>query len=405
MRNHRTNSYLDGDTALFLFPFNYCEPGDLTEKFLSSKGLYLSSSASLRLQLFPAVEACQKLGLKIKVLSLRSEKPAQLDLLGTPKVCFIGKVASDKPFLSRIVMANLAAIARLKRRKVPIIVVYSDNWCEASEWPNPNGNDEWSDSRKEWLLSSQSFYRDLLYLADLVVAPCLKAYELAKPWFSKNGLGCVIEDPLQVKKQPFLENDLSNECKLIWFGHFSNIRFLLDLLPSIVRQCTISNRYELTILSGTDAFLEVQTLMNSLNFSKTWSLRFRDWFNNEDWDPSFLEQQLSRSHISIVPSDINNLRKIGVSHNRVSDSLQCGCIVVASPMPSYTELSRVVLVGDNLPKLINYATSNYAKLTQQFDLYRNEELSRFQPLTNRLKWEKCIINILNLEKNIKERSN
>ena len=112
------------------------------------------------------------------------------------------------------------------------------------------------------------------------------------------------------------------------------------------------------------------------------------------WDasdqPSQLEQELLRAHMVVIPSDPIDPFKIGASHNRIIDSIRSGCLVAASPLPSYIELSKLALLGNDLPYLISVAYLQYNRLSLKYSRYRDSLLSRFSPEVNQEKWQRFV---------------
>ena len=102
--------------------------------------------------------------------------------------------------------------------------------------------------------------------------------------------------------------------------------------------------------------------------------------------PSQLNRALGQAHLTLIPSDTKNIWKVGVSHNRLVDSIQGGCIAVASAMQSYQELSQISLVGENFPLMINASISQYDRLSRKYHALRDTQLSRFMPSQIEYSW-------------------
>ena len=354
-----------GGKALFL-SHSLSPCGDVTKETLE-KGSFL---ASVRLQLAPACYASHHLGLQPQVLALRSEQPDQLQLLGNPKLCIVGKLSHpDIAFQHRIAMANLAAIARLSRKGVPIGVIYSDNLADQE---SPIG----------------IFYRDLISFAKVVICPSESMLSYVRRWMKPFQHHTVIEDPVQVSRRSFQTLDLSKHCRVIWFGHSSNLSYLLRELPGLMSKCDVAAGYELTVLSDPAACDRVKFLMANHSKQRPWSLRIVPW--QVDRQPTQLEYELDRAHIALIPSDHKDPRKAAVSHNRLVDALQAGCIVVASPVQSYKELAKVALIGNNLPTLVDAAVADYQRLSHKYSHLRAEWLQRFEEASNSRRWQKCL---------------
>ena len=115
-----------------------------------------------------------------------------------------------------------------------------------------------------------------------------------------------------------------------------------------------------------------------------WNIRLVPW--RIDLQPHQLENEISRAHVSLIPSNPNDLKKTGVSHNRLVDSVRGGCITLASPMESYKEISKAALLGDRISLLLNYAEQNYNELIQVLLSNRDEKLQKFSPEMNNKNW-------------------
>ncbi len=365
---------------------NATEPGEVTKELRGEQGDFFGHSASLRLQLFQASEACITLGLKPYALSLSSKKPDQLNLVGIPNVCIIGKLVTHQEMNYAVQMANLAAISRLKLNRIPIIVTYSDNWCDALKTWNLDPNDT---NLIQTIASIQLFYRELLSIADSVILPSNAIADLASRWVNNKSNIKVIEDPTQVSRRQYRHLDSESECRILWFGHPSNVKFLLDQVPSILKACKAAPSFELSILSSDYSCRRVLSLFNRLSPAKPWKLRLVNW-NTESWDSTQLEFELARAHIVIIPSDLDNPRKSCAGHNRVVDSIQSGCLVIATPLQSYKELSQCTLLGDDFPALIDECVVNYNTLRKNYVVVRDQLLFPFSKAVNIKKWRDVI---------------
>ena len=103
---------------------------------------------SMRLQIKPAIEAAKQLGFKVRRLSLNDSNC--LDKIGNPCLCIIGKLTSNPEKQNSFCVSNLASIVRLKRKGIPIILIYSDDWCSCK--------------RNKLELDRSNLYKDLFYL-------------------------------------------------------------------------------------------------------------------------------------------------------------------------------------------------------------------------------------------------
>lgn len=339
--------------------------GDFTDQFFSGK----SSHASTRLQILPAIDAARQLGYSPRVISLAGDS-GFLNHFDQPAVCVLSKMTANcTDDQNRVIANSLALTARMKSRGVYVVLLYCDHHAISS---TPVG----------------FLYKDLLRLADLVVCPSSKMAEFATVFRPNGSPVRIVEDICVTKKQSFLGLSQASPCRLLWFGNDINVSFLIDILPSILARCVAHPGFELTVMGRESTLAKVRSLVGKLQSKRPWEFRFILW--DPCQQPIQLENELARAHVVLVPSDPKNIWKLGVSHNRLVDGVQGGCIVIASPMPSYVELSRISLVGDNFASMIDAAISQYPRLSQKYDSLRDNFLSRFMPANVQARWREIL---------------
>ena len=111
-----------------------------------------------------------------------------------------------------------------------------------------------------------------------------------------------------------------------------------------------------------------------------WSLKLHCW--DETKHPQLLESFLGSLHLAWIPSDPSNPIKQAVSHNRIVDAIQSGCLVVANTMSSYVELSSVSLLTPDYAAFIDSAYIQYNRLILKHEKLRGPALARFDPGLN-----------------------
>ena len=99
-----------------------------------------------------------------------------------------------------------------------------------------------------------------------------------------------------------------------------------------------------------------------------------------------LQKLLADSDIALLPSNPRDISKAGVSHNRLVDALRGGVVPIASPMPSYLELSESSLIGSDFSEMIEYAEDRYTSLSQKFAKLREIILKDHSPQQNIINW-------------------
>lgn len=133
---------------------------------------------------------------------------------------------------------------------------------------------------------------------------------------------------------------VENYLQLIWYGNLVN-------WPTM--ELWIEELTNFNVLQGW--FLRVVTRRNEkiLNFIEKFNLKnhgkffieFNDWSEEAQWN------LVKKSHIVLIPSNVNDGKKVVKTSNRLTDALYAGCYVIASPLPSYLPYADVVCLTDN----------------------------------------------------------
>jgi len=138
-----------------------------------------------------------------------------------------------------------------------------------------------------------------------------------------------IEDPLEVElKQP--RKNLQNTPTGLWFGHASNLNYLLRFLQV---EFEPSTKIKILVMSNLYPFPEelIKSLRNTI--SPEIELSILPWSINE------MVLAASISDFCIIPCAIGDDRKEGVSSNRLITSLALGLPCFADTPLSYQEFS------------------------------------------------------------------
>lgn len=340
--------------------------GDLTKHFFEG----FPKHASTRLQVLPAIRATCSLGYSPSIYSLAGNDSHFFSQEGSIAACVISKLTSNILQDQKIIARNTLAMAALMlARGIPLILLYCDHHAQS---PSLVGD----------------LYRDLLKLANIIVCPCHSMAQSVKDFIGRNSQIFVVEDSCLVSRQSFPALNSVEPCKLLWFGNAGNAKYLMRELPGISAKCNAHASFELTILGDRQTTEKLSLFCNSLRPIKPWSFRFICWDRLDQ--PAQLNRALGPAHLTLIPSDRKNIWKVGVSHNRLVDSIQGGCIAIASPMQSYQELSRISLVGENFPLMINSSISQYDRLSRKYDALRDAQLSRFMPDQIEDGWRKLL---------------
>ena len=261
----------------------------------------------------------------------------------------------------------------MKASGVPLAIMYSDHHAEETN-------------------RTSSLYKDLLRLADLAIFPSLALQEATNKAGFQSRNQVVIEDPALLEERPFRNIKKNETLKIIWFGHGSNAKYLVEHLPKILG-ADLQQPIELTILTEAGILGQIKAIIQQLATPVNWSFRLKAWDASNQ--PDQLQQELERSQVCWLPSDPADPRKAGASHNRLVDAVTAGCITIASPIGSYQELGPIALVGSNFGLLLSEAVKKQTMLIKKLQANRSNLLKRFQVNSNNLKWENTLQSLVN----------
>jgi hypothetical protein len=136
----------------------------------------------------------------------------------------------------------------------------------------------------------------------------------------------VIPDAIEV---PILSPKTSKTNRILWFGHSSNIKYLINFIEKYKKTNIV---FKLIILSN-DAglkFFSNHQFQNRIGFE----------IELQEWSVKALIAASKISDICIIPSDPADPKKKGASSNRLITSIALGLPTIAEPLPSYEEFSK-----------------------------------------------------------------
>src|SRR5262249_22966683 len=148
---------------------------------------------------------------------------------------------------------------------------------------------------------TQQFYQEALTLADAVVVNSDRMAQLVAPWSSRPAV--VIEDA--VLEQPAAPRFAPGTMlKLLWFGHQSNLRYLLahlDALTAFSRE----KRCRMTLVSAPNYGAESIVRELQTRFSPFLEARF------VPWSLDATRKALDACDLVLIPSNADDPNKAG----------------------------------------------------------------------------------------------
>lgn len=167
-----------------------------------------------------------------------------------------------------------------------------------------------------------AFYRAALPRVHQVVVPSPHMQRLLDP--HHDGPVSVIEDAIEVPVLPPRPGRRSDPPTLLWFGHGSNLGFLVDWLE---RRCTAADRFGLLVLSGRGAIEHLARHPPRTPAALT--------MRAAEWSPQAMLQAAGLSDGCVIPSDPGHPLKSGASANRLITALALGLPTAADPLSAY----------------------------------------------------------------------
>ena len=260
----------------------------------SIEDLRKSNLASIRLRTAVSAQAAKASGCRIAFSDGQRRAPADLVIVG--KIDFISDILRPKRWLEHLHIT--------RQKKTPIVIDYTDNHLAVD---NP----------------AARFYKEALNLADTIVCSSQTLADHLADHTSCERI--VIEDPIEVSiKAPF---DRQNDSlTALWFGHASNLRYLIDYLRDEFR---VDKSTRLILV--TNAYPLPQELADQLNCPELDSVEV----NVVPWSLDDMVAAAAISDVCLLPAGVDDPRKNGASSNRLLTALALGLPVAADLLPSY----------------------------------------------------------------------
>jgi len=222
-------------------------------------------------------------------------------IIANKKIIVVGKIASTID--SKRGDYWLSQIIQAKKNNCKIVLDYTDNHLYINS-------------------PMTSFYEECIIYSDAVVCSSeFLFYEIKKTF---KGLVKIIPDSIDIPIIKPKEN-LNNYKNILWFGHHSNIFYLIDLIKIWPNSNELNTLFILTSREGIEIFNNSNVFL-----PKNLSIKLGLWSID-----SMLEIS-SISSLCIIPSDLGDIKKMGASSNRLITALALGLPVCADELISYS---------------------------------------------------------------------
>ena len=204
--------------------------------------------------------------------------------------------------------------------------ILEDLWLSQIIKNKTNGSKiilDYTDDHLNNISYTSNFYYQYLPYIDAAVTSSLYLKKALRKHFQ--GHIEVIADPIEVpiNEPQFKTNETLN---ILWFGHASNIVYL----ENIVSQWkNLKTRLILNILTNEDGMIIFKK--NQISIPKNMSI------NIMQWSLDAMINTAKFCNLCIIPSNPNDLKKAGVSSNRLMTALALGLPTAADNLNSYNE--------------------------------------------------------------------
>jgi glycosyltransferase involved in cell wall biosynthesis len=225
----------------------------------------------------------------------------------------------------------------------------------------------------------EEYQRELSRVCALTV-PCAALAERLRRW-TKNAIH-VIEDPWERPEQTAPRFAPGATFKLCWFGNFGEL---------LVENVEMGLVQALDRLKGRTAQLDFVTAGSHDNLAVSLgrrvaqrfpalTFRFIPWSLKAQW------QAIDDCDAVLLPQDYRSDWGSVKSHNRMVETLRSGRLPIASPIPSYRELSGHAWVGEHLGDGVEWALAHPQDVLARITSGQRYLQERFSPAAIGRKW-------------------
>ena len=183
---------------------------------------------------------------------------------------------------------------------------------------------DYTDNHLELDTLAGKFYRNILEKNDHIITSSINLKLSIQNNFEKID---VIEDPIDVSIQKIKK---LNNKEFLFYGHNTNISYLLKLIPRWEK----TKKYTLYIQSSHYGLQLIQRESQSVAKPNNLEIRL------ELWSIENMVERAKKVSGIIIPGDINDPRKKGVSSNRLITAFALGLPVAATRYQSYLEFDN-----------------------------------------------------------------
>ena len=216
-----------------------------------------------------------------------------------------------------------------------------NTWVEIINLHRDNGGKiffDYTDHHLDKETLAGQFYRASLNSNDQIITSSEKLKNHLSPNFKNI---TIIEDPIEIQIEKVKK---SKESSFLFFGHHTNLKYLFNL----INNWNSKIQSNLIIQTSEEGMDEIRNQSQHISKPSNLNIQFQLWSIE-----NMLKASTNVSGI-IIPGDISDDRKNGVSHNRLITAFALGLPVAATRYQSYLEFDHQFVDIDNQTEFENF---------------------------------------------------
>ena len=214
-------------------------------------------------------------------------------------------------------------------------------WLELIENHRKNGRKiffDYTDHHLDRKTLASQFYLAALKSNDQIITSSEKLKNYLSPNFKNI---TIIEDPIEIEIQRVKKN---KESSFLFFGHHTNLKYLFNL----INNWNSKIQSNLIIQTSEEGIHEIRNQSQHISKPPNLNIQFQLWSVE-----NMLKASVNVSGV-IIPGDIGDGNKNGVSHNRLITAFALGLPVAATRYESYLEFDHQFVDIDNQTEFENF---------------------------------------------------
>lgn len=214
-------------------------------------------------------------------------------------------------------------------------------WLELIENHRKNGRKiffDYTDNHLDRKTLASQFYLAALKSNDQIITSSEKLKNYLSPNFKNI---TIIEDPIEIEIQRVKKN---KESSFLFFGHHTNLKYLFNL----INNWNSKIQSNLIIQTSEEGMNEIRNQSQHISKPPNLNIQFQLWSVE-----NMLKASVNVSGV-IIPGDIGDGNKNGVSHNRLITAFALGLPVAATRYESYLEFDHQFVDIDNQTEFENF---------------------------------------------------